>query len=464
MGPAKRRRTDFVRRPVKKRVVNPENIESAIVTAAATMGLGDVTTLQTRLGGGEDGQVQGMAPLRTTKKYYRNNWEMLQNRPELFAPVEETIARILGPGVCVVDGRGTIMQPEGEFAKLFNDMILPCLARSIRWLVCYAYVVWADTRDESGKRILFVPDPDQVQVLLGYNKRTGVPETVTKWVSEDIDAAASKLHFYSDSVLGITKGYQASPVDAASSVVDSVISVRIAFHRILERISAAPIGVEDHQKPIGAAPAPHLAELQPAAIEHFLDEDQLLERDIAARERLNAIINDANDNAEAALQEEPELLPPEARMARAMAAPVENSFVPIPPGMRAASIQPPPYFSDFNATDERLIRQVARLMGMQAETAPVSNKNKEGTLGGTAAPEAFTDKQKAWQKAVAELGTQMIEELYPDRKYRVILMSQVYPDRDLCQQLVTQGSMSEETFRSLHPNPIEEEEGPKKKK
>jgi len=351
------------------------------------------------------------------------------------------------------------MQPEGDFALLFKNIITPCLSRSIRWLVCYAYVVWADTTAEDGSRILFVPDPDQVKVSFGYNKRTGAPETFVEWTSEDIDAGASKLHLYSDSVLGITAGYQASPVDAASSIVDSIVTIRIAFHRILERICTAPIGVENHQKESGDGPPQHLAELQPSAIDHFLDSEQLMLRDMASRDRLNSIINEANDDAEMTLDREPTLVPPESRLSRALAAPVENSFVPIPPGMRAAAIQAPAYFSDFNASDERFSRQVARLMGMDAAAAPVSNKNKEGTLDGGGKPDVFTDRQKAWQKAVSELGTQMIEELYPGKKYRVILMSQVYPDRDLCQQLVTQGSMSEETFRSLHPNPIEEEEG-----
>lgn len=467
--PKKTKRTNFVRRPIAKQPKAPKNIENMVVAAAMTMGLGDITTVRTRLGNSSG--TAGMAPLRTTRKYYRNNWEMLQHRPELYAPVEETVSRILGPGVCIVD-KGMLMQPEGEFADLFRDLIEPCLARAIRWLVCYAYVVWADalvnigepaaegdTAPQKQKHIVFIPDPDQVKVEFSYNKLTGAPETRVEWASEDIDARASRLHFFSESVLGITAGYQASPIDAASSIVDSIVSVRIAFHRILERIASAPIGVEDHQKTSGPAPSPLLAELQPDAIERFLDAEQLAIRDSTARERINTIINSANDDAENDIVDAPQLFAPEDRLARAVAEPVENAFVPIPPGMRAASIQPPAYFTDFNATDERLMRQVARLMGMEAAAAPVSNKNKEGTLSPAAgAGGAFTDRQKAWQKALSELATRIIGTLYPGSGYRVILMSQVYPDRDLCQQLVAQGAMSEETFRGLHPNTLIEEQ------
>lgn len=383
--------------------------------------------------------IKGMQAVETTLKYYRTNWEMIQSQPELYAILIEHMAKFLSGGMCIVDG-GEVHVPTGEFEELINRMLIPCASRALAWMMCYSFVVWADTWID-GKHIVFVPDPVQIDLEFDRDETTGVTRVLLSWANKDIKPEVSKLHFYDRVSMGLSHGWQCSFVDGVSPLIDKLNELECKRFLILDRAARPPIAVQEKQggQGGGATVNSDVPLTQRHEVLYFMDEDERRKKDVETYNRLADVVTNANEEA-SQLKTELEV-PPWQRLAGRLREPYENRFVYVPIGLQAARPDTHPPDLSYNQSLADLNKQIRVLMG-----APVDEENKTTPI------------QTMLQDSLARLCSDMIGVLYPEKNIHIVLKNRILEDRDMSMALLKQGGISRDTFDTLHPPPPEREE------
>jgi hypothetical protein len=384
--------------------------------------------------------------------------------------------------------------------------LLPALRQAFIWFFCYGFVVWFKT-PRHGRDVMFVPAPSQVVVNHVYDVKTGAPEVILKWASEKTE---SQLYYYKGGPFCTTADFQCAPFDAVGPLIQILNEMITTRMLSMNRVARPPMviqqavvrgansgGARDEDAPMTDATSQYMLEFDAQQG----DDDALYKR---LQEMKDRVEEAAEDNI---TKRHVVAVPPWQRREIAMAEPPSNNFVPIPPGMVAVSMSTPIHDFEYNKTQKQIIDQINTLLGFTPDGATEETKKidestayKWRSLLGDLATSMFRtlyhnnsvrlfDERATWdeEKKLNDMKAKLtVDDMFEDsvkkaskgqidsdfnedgspvtlgemlRKdgttVRVILKTHLLEDRDLCEDYMSQGGMSKDTFYSLHP-PIEQ--------
>lgn len=304
MAPPKHQKPAFMRKQYN--LIDAKSKKDADAPAGATVL--HYPSLYADPGGGGPLTKSTHAPMDTTLKYYRNNWELVCKQPEVYTVINEHAAAFLCNGVCLIDEKtNKILEPTGDFEFFIKRILVPVLGRAFIWAISFGYVVWADALADESLHFVFVPDPNQVEVSFEYDKTIGHTQTSLKWAAKSINSARSRLHMYKIGPFHPSVAWQCSLIDAVSPLIDKLNRLEIARAQILQRIARPPIAIEDTAAGTGGLASRMMPETDvPITYRRdqvlFMDKAERQRHDAETFDRVSATINAANTMSRDALE------------------------------------------------------------------------------------------------------------------------------------------------------------------
>ncbi len=355
-------------------------------------------------------------PTMVVKKYYVNNWEMLQSQTELMTHVYETGDSIMAKGVYFITDDGIICEPTDDFKSFCDNYLYTAMRRGFIWFMCFGYAVWFKTY-RHGREVVFVPDPCQVIVDHLYDKKTQAPLVTLEWKEEDVD---SQLYYFAGNPFATTREFQCSPMDAVGPLIDQLEQMKQARILMMNNIARPQAAVQENiRRTVGTdinADAPNELNtasrlmLQHAEIEG--GDDQMLNRVNQMRRRNAEAVSELADTVGV------ESIPPYMRTQRALEEPISNRFVSILPGMQAVNINTPVHDLDYNTNYQFIIAMLDRIMGVKPAAPPTgTGDSKTQPPGGGGKPDG--DIAYKWRQLLGDFATSIVRTLYNPDSFRL---------------------------------------------
>jgi hypothetical protein len=355
-------------------------------------------------------------PTLVVRKYYKNNWEMLQSQTELMTYIYEQGDAFAAQGVYFVTDDGIICEPTDDFKSFIDNYLLKAIRRGFVWFMCFGYAVWFKTYAH-GREVCYVPDPGQVTIQHLYDKKTQAPRVTLEWNEDGVD---SQLYYYEASAFGITHDFQCSPMDAVGPLIDQLNEMKQARMLMLNNIARPQVAVQDIAKRPGMGDINEDAPNDMNTVSRLMLQDAEIKGSDA--QMFDRVQEMRAKNAEAAQELNKvgyESIPPHRRLEIALAEPISDRFISIPSGMQAVNINTSVHDLDYNTNYQFIISMLDRLMGVKPQPTEGS-----GGSGGKAAPPpggGKTDGDIAykWKQLLSEFATSIIKTLYLPESFRL---------------------------------------------
>jgi hypothetical protein len=274
--------------------------------------------------------------------YYLNSFEMLNRDPWIGSLVDRFCHKILSKGFIFTLEDGTICRPNAAFQSIIDAHWIEFFYQAFRFIMCTGFLVWFRGASPQGVNIPVVPDWDQIETKIDYDKKTRMATVTALW-RENRSGAPQLYVFHHELHTGVTPRAQRALLDLVKPALFSLYTID-KYMMLLYRAAAEPAIIISDTTAVRRTAAQQHDAIEPTdAIEEFLiqNHDRLGDdMDLYGR------INNARSQGGAYSAEDDFAMqarrpfPPAFQARFALSRPFEDQYRGIPGGTQATPIVP----------------------------------------------------------------------------------------------------------------------------
>ena len=274
--------------------------------------------------------------------YYGNSFEMLNRDPWIGSLVDRFCHKILSKGFIFTLEDGTICRPNPAFQSIIDAHWIEFFYQAFRFIMCTGFLVWFRGASPQGVNIPVVPDWDQIETKIDYDKKTRMATVTALW-RENRSGAPQLYVFHHELHTGVTPRAQRALLDLVKPALFSLYTIDKYMMLLYRAVAEPAIIISDTTAVRRTAAQQHDAVEPTDAIDEFLIQSHDRQGDDM---ELYGRINHARSQGGAYSAEDEFALqarrpfPPAFQARFALSQPFENQYRGIPGGTQATPIVP----------------------------------------------------------------------------------------------------------------------------